>query len=58
MQNRLVYDIANDCFGLSLSGIHIDKNLSREEAETLLILTAKFLWSICQSYAPGREVNQ
>ena len=36
VQNRLVYDIANDCFGLSLSGIHIDKDLSREEAETLL----------------------
>ena len=36
VQNRLVYDIANDCFGLSLSGIHIVKDLSREEAETLL----------------------
>lgn len=36
VQNRLVYNIANDCFGLSLSGIHIDKDLSREEAETLL----------------------
>lgn len=36
VQNRLVYDVANDCFGLSLSGIHIDKDVSREEAETLL----------------------
>lgn len=36
VQNRLVYDIANDCFGLSLGGIHIVKDLSREEAETLL----------------------
>lgn len=36
VQDRLVYDIANDAWGLSLSGIHIDKALSREEAETLL----------------------
>lgn len=35
-QNRLVYDIANDTWGLSLSGIHTDKDLSREEAQTLL----------------------
>ena len=36
VQNRLVYDIANDAWGLSLSGIHTDKDLSREEARTLL----------------------
>ena len=35
-QNRLVYDIANDCWGLSLSGIHIDKALTKSEAEELL----------------------
>ena len=35
-QNRVVYDIANDAWGLSLSGIHIVKTLSQEEAETLL----------------------
>ena len=35
-QNRVVYDIANDDWGLSLSGIHIDKTLSREEAESIL----------------------
>ena len=35
-QNRVVYDIANDAWGLSLSGIHIDKTLSREEAEAIL----------------------
>ena len=35
-QNRAVYDIANDAWGLSLSGIHIVKTLSQEEAETLL----------------------
>ena len=35
-QNRVVYDIANDAWGLSLSGIHIVKTLSREEAESLL----------------------
>ena len=32
----MVYDIANDDWGLSLSGIHIDKTLSREEAESIL----------------------
>ena len=35
-QNRVVYDIANDAWGLSLGGIHIDKTITREEAETLL----------------------
>ena len=35
-QNRVVYDIANDAWGLSLSGIHIVKTLSREEAESIL----------------------
>ena len=35
-QNRVVYDIANDDWGLSLSGIHIDKTLSREKAESIL----------------------
>lgn len=35
-QNRLVYDIANDGWGLSLSGIHIDKMLTKEEAESIL----------------------
>lgn len=35
-QNRVVYDIANDAWGLSLSGIHIDKNITREEAESIL----------------------
>lgn len=35
-QNRVVYDIANDAWGLSLSGIHIVKTLSQEEAESIL----------------------
>ena len=35
-QNRVVYDIANDAWGLSLGGIHIDKTITREEAENLL----------------------
>ncbi len=35
-QNRVVYDIANDAWGLSLSGIHIVKNITREEAESIL----------------------
>ena len=34
--DRLVYDIANDAWGLSLSGIHIDKKLAKEEAEAIL----------------------
>ena len=29
-------DIANDAWGLSLSGIHIDKKLAKEEAKTIL----------------------
>ena len=35
-QNRLVYDIANDTWGLSLSGIHIDQTLTAQAAEALL----------------------
>lgn len=35
-QNRVVYDIVNDAWGLSLSGIHIVKTLSQEEAESIL----------------------
>lgn len=35
-QKRVVYDIANDAWGLSLSGIHIVKTLSQEEAESIL----------------------
>lgn len=34
--DRLVYDIANDAWGLSLGGIHIDKKLAKEEAEAIL----------------------
>ena len=34
--DRLVHDIANDAWGLSLSGIHIDKKLAKEEAEAIL----------------------